>query len=118
MFLTPAPQQNDYYDRIDSGPYFDDENCSKTQHYNKALAEIRRFHDSLQRTSDDWESFSTLSFSLLQYPVRFVDVNWSSHRTSIIENFAELRRYQRVLAQRGESFNRMKDGVGRNSNPP
>lgn len=103
-------KEDKYHYRIKSDDFFD-EDFKRTKHYTEAIWIMRRFHSTLEKTSDTWNKFNVHEFSMLQCSHREVDTVWGRFRSDINEQIAELHGYQRTLAQKIQTFDRMLNGV-------
>jgi len=65
----------------------------------------------LSLTLDTFEDFTKGELGYFETNSETLDKFWSTYLESIFEDSASLRYWQRMLSQRIQTFDRMKDGV-------
>ncbi|KIX04584.1 uncharacterized protein Z518_05454 [Rhinocladiella mackenziei CBS 650.93] len=104
--------ENAYHDVIDTDKFFDDEALSRTKSYTRAVSILRKFHDLLSLTLDSFQEFSRNELKYFETSSEVLDRFWTSYLESVFESTETLRHWQRMLLQKIQTFDRMKDGVG------
>ena len=90
----------------------DDIRLSRTRTYTTAIELLRLLHNSLVKVIESWESFENGE-------IQYFEVNeqethrrgWGSYFAAIEKNMTELRFLRRLLQQRIEMFDNMRNGV-------
>lgn len=112
--LTRA-QEVAYELEIRNGQFSYDKDFKKTTRYTWALSVLRRFHDLLMKTLEAWEEFASGELKYFDTESEILDRLWDRHYESLLNDVSELVYLRRSLLQRIQTFDRMKDGVSRES---
>lgn len=104
-------KENAYHRTFDTLDSFDDESLTRTKSYTRAVFILRQFHDMLNLTLDTFEDFIDGELGYFETNIETLDKFWSRYLESISDDLASLRYWQRMLSQKIQTFDRMKDGV-------
>lgn len=108
-------QEVAYALEIRNGQFSHDKDFKKTTRYTWALSVLRRFHDLLLKTLEAWEEFASGELRYFDTNSEVLDRLWDRYYESIFNDVSELLYLRRSLLQRIQTYDRMKDGVRRNS---
>ncbi|KIY03609.1 uncharacterized protein Z520_00300 [Fonsecaea multimorphosa CBS 102226] len=100
-----------YYASMDGNDFFDDAQLGRTKSYTKAVSILRKFNDMLNLTLETFQDFEQGELQFLNTRDEKLDDLWKIYLDRIFEDFATMRYLQRVLVQKIQTFDRMKDGV-------
>ena len=94
-----------------SASLIDDEEFSRTREYTWATELLRLLHNSLVKIIESWEEFASGEVHYLEVNHDTLRRLWESYLAGIHKDMAELRFLRRLLQQRIEMFDNMKNGV-------
>ncbi len=98
---------------METEEFFDNERYTWTISYTRALSILRRFHDALLLTIEAWQEFALGDILYFETKSTELDALWKQYIDGLFNEISELRYLQRSLLQRIQTFDRMKDGVGK-----
>ena len=102
-----------YYGSMSGNDFFDDEHLGRTKSYTKAVSIMRKFNDTLSLSLDTFQDFELGELQYISTGNDTLDDLWKRHLDSIFNDFTSMRHLQRILVQKIQTFDRMKDGVSR-----
>lgn len=76
------------------------------------MSTLRKFDDMLDLTVSSFQDFASAELNYCENDNDDLERLWKGYFDSIYDNFATLRHWQRILTQKIQTFDRMKDGVG------
>jgi len=91
--------------------FFDDVHLGRTKSYIHAVSIMRKFNDLLRISLDTFQDFERGELRYFSTGNEAHDNLWKEYLDSLLEDFANLRYFQRVLVQKIRTFDRMKDDV-------
>jgi len=100
-----------YNGSMDGYDFFDDAQLGRTKSYTKAVSIMRRFNDMLSLSLDTFRDFELGELQYFGTGNAMLDDIWKPYLDSIFDDFGTMRYLQRVLVQKIQTFDRMKDGV-------
>ena len=90
----------------------DDIGLSRTREYTWTTELLRLLHNALTKSIESWERFKTSQLQYFQYEEQKVlRVTWNAHLANIENDLNELQFLRRVLQQKIEIFDNMKNSV-------
>lgn len=96
---------------MDGNDFFDDAQLGRTKSYTKAVSIMRKFNDILSLALDTFHDFELGEGQYFGTGNDELDSRWKGYLDSISDDFASLRYFHRILVQKIQTFDRMKDGV-------
>lgn len=91
--------------------FFDDAQLGRTKSYTQAVSIMRRFNDTLNLCLDTFGDFEHGELQYFGTGDDSLDELWRQYLDNIFDDFNTMRYLQRVLDQKIQTFDRMKDGV-------
>lgn len=98
--------------------FFDDAQLGRTKSYTKAVAIMRKFNDVLTLSLETFWDFEQDELQYFNTGNEMLDDLWKRYLDRIFDAFATMRYLQRVLVQKIQTFDRMKDGVSTSAPSP
>ncbi|KEF59571.1 uncharacterized protein A1O9_04416 [Exophiala aquamarina CBS 119918] len=100
-----------YYGSMDGNDFFDDAQLGRTKSYTKAVTIMRKFNDVLILSLDTFRDFEQDELQYFNTGNEMLDDLWKRYLDRIFDGFATMQYLQRVLVQKIQTFDRMKDGL-------
>ncbi|ETI29380.1 hypothetical protein G647_01833 [Cladophialophora carrionii CBS 160.54] len=95
----------------DGNDFFDDAQLGRTKSYTNAVYIMRKFNDTLSLSLDTFQDFQQGELLYFDTGNKQHDEAWKRYFDTIYEDLASMRYLQRVLLQKIQTFDRMKDDV-------
>ncbi|EXJ59775.1 hypothetical protein A1O7_03922 [Cladophialophora yegresii CBS 114405] len=95
----------------DGNDFFDDAQLGRTKSYTNAVYIMRKFKDTLSLSLDTFQDFQQGELLYFDTGNKQHDEGWKLYFDSIYEDLASMRYLQRVLLQKIQTFDRMKDDL-------
>jgi len=96
---------------MNGNDFFDDAQLGRTKSYTKAVSITRKFNDVLILSLDTFRDFEQGELQYFNTGNETLDDIWKTYLASVFDDFATMRYLQRVLVQKIQTFDRMKDGL-------
>ena len=110
---TNCYQEESVFDEaVREASLVDDERLSRTKDYTQTIELLRLLHNSLVKIFESWEAFE--NGELQYFDARGQEILrslWDSYLANIEKDMTELRFLRRVLQQRIEMFDTMRNGA-------
>jgi hypothetical protein len=92
--------------------FFDDAQLGRTKSYTRAVSILKKFSDTLALTLDTMRDFELGEMQYLDAGNDALREMWNGYYDSISDDVNIMRYLRRLLIQRIQTFDRMKDRVG------